>query len=415
MKKSINKKEAEEIISKSLSALGLSEDMETNPLIMKEVIKEMKLDDFEGTVNIFNLKEIQSEPKEFNPLFVDIKKALINSHPAIIEFLELALKKKWFKKSDSITKSAHILFVLEHLTSSICNDDLFFDKIHTHIKLKEREYGLDLSSPIKALFNLYHLSHTFFGSVKALTVDPMMIHINPKYRDFKLSKDELKTCYKNHRLNYFEYKLLKRKNKIKSFLDLGKINIYEAGITDYNKGFNANALCAEALSEELNNLDIDIKYKKMLIAPANSKNPFYKQFSENYSIDFPVSQKWQSLYVSWNLAFVLGHLDNLDILFPKLLLPSVLGVKSNQFIETRVVSLWLSIIFYIFRLEENKTLSGPQNRIEMAVEFGKINKKYAVELARRDLHESEKEFKEKYNRFFAHIYRNFFKITRNFF
>jgi hypothetical protein len=415
MKKSINKKEAEEIILKSLSALGLSEDMKTNPLIMKEVIKEMKLDDFESTANIFDLKEIQSKPKEFKPLFVDIKKALINNHPAVIEFIELALKKRWLKKSDNIIKSAHILYIFEYLTSSICNDDLFFNEIHAHIKLKEKEYGLDLSNPIKALSNLYRLSHTFFGSVKALTIDPMMIHINPQFRDFKLSKEELKTCYKKHKLNYFEYKLLKRKNKIKSFLELGKINIYEAGIADYNKGFRSNALCAEALSEELNNLEIDIKYKKMLIAPANSKNPFYKQFSENYSIDFPVSQRWQSLYVGWNLAFVLGHLDNLDILFPKLLIPSVLSVKSNQFIEARVVSLWLSIIFYIFRLEENKTISGPQNRIEMAQEFGKINKKYAIELANKDLHENEKEFKQLYNRFFSHRYQNFFKIISNFF
>tara|TARA_Y100000310_G_scaffold326513_2_gene391492 strand:- start:621 stop:1868 length:1248 start_codon:yes stop_codon:yes gene_type:complete len=415
MRKSINKKEAEEIISKSLSVLGLSENIKTNPLIMKEVINEMKLDDFESTANIFDLQEIQTKEKEFRPLFVDIKKALINNNPAIIEFLELALKKGWLKKSENIVKSAHILYIFEFLTSAICNNDVFFDEIHTHIKLKEKEYGLDLSNAIKALFNLYHLSHTFFGSVKALTVDPMMIHINPRFRDFKLSKKELKTCYKNHRLNYFEYKLLKRKNKIKSFLELGKINIYEAGITDYNKGFKSNALCAEALSEELNNLNTNIKYRTMLIAPANSKNTFYKQLSENYSIDFPVSQNWQSLYVSWNLVFVLGHLDNLDILFPKLLIPSVLGVKSNQFIEARVVSLWLSIIFYIFRLEENKTLSGPKDRFVMAQEFGEINKKYAIELANKDLHENEKEFIKLYNQFFSHRYLNFFKILKNFF
>lgn len=243
----------------------------------------------------------------------------------------------------------------------------------------------------------------------------MMVHINPRFREFKLSEEELKTCYKNHRLNYFEYKLLKRKNKIKSFLELGKLNIYEAGITDYNKGFKANALCAEALSEELNNLNINIRYRKMLIIPANSKNCFYKQLTENYSIDFPVSQRWQSLYVSWNLAFVLGHLDNLDILFSKLLIPSVLSVKSNQFIEARVVSLWLSINFFIFRLEENNTLPGHHNRFEIAQEFGKINKKYAIELVNRDLHESEKDFRQRYNRFFSHRYLNFLKIVKNFF
>lgn len=61
MKKSVNRKEAEGIISESLSVLGLSEDMKTNPLIMKEVIKEMKLDDFESTAKIFDLQEIQTK------------------------------------------------------------------------------------------------------------------------------------------------------------------------------------------------------------------------------------------------------------------------------------------------------------------------------------------------------------------
>jgi hypothetical protein len=414
MIKKISKNEAEEILNKSLKALGLSKDMRTNPLVMKKIIKEMNLSDFESSTTLFDLKEIQLKQKSFKLLFTDIKKSLISNHPAIIEFLQLSLKRGWLKKSEVVIKSIHVLYILEYLTSATCNDDTFLDEIHTHIKLKEKEYGIDLNHPIKALFNLFHLSHTFFGSVKTLTIDPMMIHLNPKFRDFKLSKDELKNFFKKHKLNYLEYRLLSRENKIKSFLDLGRINIYEAGITDYDAGYKLNTLCSEALSEELKDMNINVKYKKMLIIPENTRNPFYKQLSKNYSIDFPVTNKWQSLYITWNMAFILGNLDNLDILFPKLLIPSVLSVRSNQFIEPRVISLWFSINNVIFRLEQGKNLPAPKNRTEMAQEWGKINKKYAIELVNRDLHENEEKFQQSYHRFFDHRTRNFFKILKTF-
>ena len=153
----------------------------------------------------------------------------------------------------------------------------------------------------------------------------------------------------------------------------------------------------------------------MLIYPIKSKNPFYKKFSKNYSINYPVNEEWQSLYISWNMAFILGNVNNLDVLFPKLLIPSVLSVKCHQFIEPRVISLWLSINNIIFRLKDLKDLKGPKNKEKMANEWGKINKKYAIKLAKRDLHEDSKILKNKFSRMFSHPYYHFFQLLRHFF
>ena len=92
MKKTINKKDTKKIISKSISALGLSENMKTNPMVMKEIIKEMRLDDFSSKSQILNLNEFITKEQSFKPIFLDIKKALLAKHPAIIKFLSLALE-----------------------------------------------------------------------------------------------------------------------------------------------------------------------------------------------------------------------------------------------------------------------------------------------------------------------------------
>jgi hypothetical protein len=411
MKKRIKKEEAEEIISKSLAALGLSENMETSPILMKKIIKEIKLNNFESKTNKIDLSEIQREPQSLKPLFLDIKNALTVNHPAIIEFLEVALKKGWLKKTDMSVRAVHFLYILEYLTSAMCNDNLFFNEFCSFIRLKEKKHKTSLDNPIKAFFKIYQLSGTFFGLVKTLSVDPIMIHFSSRFRNFKLSKKQLSRCLKKGELNYFEYKLLTRKNKTESFNDLMKINLYEAGIADYNKKLDSNAFCAMALFEELKNDKIDIKYRKMKIIPKFSKNLFYQKLEENYSVDFPVSQEWQSLYISWNLAFIFGNLNNLDILSSKLLIPSILKVPSEQFAETRTISLWLAIKCVIFRLTENIDISGPENKNEIVREWGKINKKYAIDfLIQKKFYENKKETEKAYKNFYKNRYLKFFKL-----
>ena len=72
---------------------------------------------------------------------------------------------------------------------------------------------------------------------------------------------------------------------------------------------------------------------------------FYESLveDENYFPTFAFHQDWVSLYETWNMAFILGELNNLHYLFPKLLIPSVLNAKSENFLGARIIALWLSI------------------------------------------------------------------------
>jgi hypothetical protein len=114
------------------------------------------------------------------------------------------------------------------------------------------------------------------------------------------------------------------------------------------------------------------------------------------------------------MAFVLGNLEDLDLIFPKLLIPSIIDAKSDNFLAVRFISLWLTINFTIFRKYEKKEIIGPTNKIEMAKAWSNINKKYAFSLAKKETHEDSQILKKYYNRFFSHPFWSLFKLMKNF-
>ena len=131
---------------------------------------------------------------------------------------------------------------------------------------------------------------------------------------------------------------------------------------------------------------------------------------------FTFSQNWVSLYISWNMAFLLGELDELDILFPKLLIPSLINSKSENAGGVRTVSLWLSTNNYLFRKSRNvKNVKRPSNKVEMSKVWAGINKKYAFDLAKKETHEESKELMQHYTQFFSQPVLNLMKYIVLFF
>jgi hypothetical protein len=102
------------------------------------------------------------------------------------------------------------------------------------------------------------------------------------------------------------------------------------------------------------------------------------------------------------MCFILSELNNLHLLVPKLLIPSVLSAKKEDYIYTRVIALWLALNHYIMRqLEKIPEVTGPANRDEMARAWGKINRKYADNLVRQSKTLSPQAVQDKYNNFFG--------------
>jgi hypothetical protein len=413
-------KSKKEVVEKSFSLLGLSNDLMTNPTTIKKVLKEIRLDDFDTKNKIISkfLQENKNKPKKLDSMFKIIKKAILKKHPAIIEFLELGNKKNWFKPSKNIIKAVHVAYILEAFTVTMCNDHDFFIEVQNHYKKKEKELGLNTQHPFRTFVNALKISPHFFDIAKPFSLDPFLVYFKLQrgLSKTQLQKEELKKLYENEEINYIEYRLLSpiKQNHNQHINELVRINIYEAGITEYKNGFIANALCAHTLCEYLKINHPKTIFKRKIVIPENN-NSFYKPYSQkSFFPTIETSQSWASLYTTWNMAFVLGNLNNLELILPKLFIPSLIDAKNENFLGVRFVSLWLTINFAIFRKSDNTETYGPENKTEMTQAWADINKKYSFAVAKNEIHEDSKMLSKYYKRFFSHPFWNLFKLVRNF-
>jgi len=89
------------------------------------------------------------------------------------------------------------------------------------------------------------------------------------------------------------------------------------------------------------------------------------------------SDEWTQLYETWNLAFVTGNVHNLYLVYPKLLIPSVLLAANDKFIFHRVLALWLSLHFYVMSdLAKKPQLRFPE-QTALAKLWGKVNLRFS--------------------------------------
>jgi len=375
MKTSKTKEQAKMIIEKSIVAFGLPQNMKTDPKIMKSVIRELKLNNFKSKNKQMNkfFKDAVSKPQKLQPLFDNIKRGILSKHPAIVEFADLALKKNWFKPSKRIIRSIHVIYILEALTATMCNNHDFFIEVQDHYKNNEKKLGLNTIHIFRTVIHALGISRNLFIIAKAYTVDPLMIYFRIQCGLSKshLTKNDLKKLYKNNDINYLEYRLLSpiHKKGLEHINELIRINIYEAGITEYRNNLKINAISAYELSEDIKNNPPSTIFKRENVIPERNTDPFYASITKKENL-FPIikfNQNWISLYITWNMAFVLGNLKNVDIIFPKLLIPSIINAEGDNFIGARIISLWMTINHDIFRHYEKTEFLGPTNKTEMAI------------------------------------------------
>lgn len=421
--KKINRKHARHVIEQSMAALGLDMNMETDPAIVKSLLREMRLDDFQTDFAPMKkfFADALAKPQGLQPMFKSIIDGICNKHPAIVEFAELALKKKWFSPSPHILRAAHVTYILEAMTAAMCNNHHFFLAAQDHIKSKEKMCGIDSRHIVQAFIRGFGICHSVFETIKALSVDAAMILFRTRHglSDSQLDREILSILQDKEGLNFVESKLLSRtaKNDLEHILKWIRINIYEAGITEYEKGFEDNAFCAQELNEDIQKNSPDTLFLNTKVVPENSMNAFYQSLTNNHNLfpTFRFSKEWMSLYITWNMAFVLGDLDNVDLMMPKLLIPSVINAQNEHFLGTRAVSLWLSINSFLFRsIDSSALVTGPDNKKEMASAWGKINEKYALELARNQTHEAPQTLLKGFRHFFSFPLFNFLKAFGDF-
>ena len=383
----LNTEKSEQVIEDVMSELNLSYEMQTDVALIGEILNEIKLDDFQTSYLPMKLffDEIRTKPQELGPMISHVKWGLVNNGPAIIEFLSVALNKKWLSGSHYINKSVHIAYILEAITAAMCNSTVFYDEYVEHVHLKEKEIGIDREHKFKTFLKAFPGSLNFFGSAKAISLDMALVYFRVS-RDLagnQVTEQSINELYNQGKINFLEYKLLlplcgKGQCVCHDWL---RINIYEAAATEYKSGFSMNAMAAHVLADDVLKHCHPEQYLLRKVYPENAQGDFYTSLlGDNFVPVINLSNEWKNLYLTWNMTFILGELNNLHYLFPKLLIPSVLCAKSDNFLGVRIISLWVSINNALFlNFNHTEKLTAPENRREMALVWGEINRKYAEE------------------------------------
>ena len=375
--------EAGRVIDDALVALGLSYDMTTDLSIVREILGEMKVKDFLG--------RIDREPLDLGAMLRQVRWGLIAHAPAVVDFLSEALSKRWLSESPHVHKAVHVAFVLEAVTAAMCNSPVFFDDYVEHVYSKEKDIGIDHEHLFRSFLKMLPASLNFFGTAKAVSLDMAMVYFRVgRYLGGAVDRQSLDELYAAGRISLLERKLVlplcgKGQCVCNDWL---RINIYEAGITEYKNGFPMNAMAAHVLAEHVLAHCHRESFQLRRVEPQGPTGDFYASLAgdDNYFPVVDLSEDWKSLYLTWNMAFILGELDNLHYLFPKLLIPSVLCSKSENFLGARIISLWVSInSALLLNFHPVDKVTGPSHRREMAGAWGEINQRYAEDLYRTDI------------------------------
>lgn len=372
-------------VERAIKALGL-EDQTSDPAIIETVLETYQLHDLQTENEVIRrlLRRARSTPQSLMPLVRCIG-ANLSNHPAIIEFLEHALE--WLSPSPHVTRALHTTYILEALVSGMNNDASFFAEVHDHLKRKERERGIDTRRFARSFLHALGITHSLFKTIKAFSVDPAMTYLRV-HRTGDL-----------HGLTKLERRLIESPER--ELLDLITLNIYEAGITDHRAGRRSNARCAHALSRMIEENQPSVSFEDGRIIPRHACSPSIRTSPETRILNVPVGNEWMRLYVAWNLAFVTGALDDWDLVIPKLLIPSIIGSKPEHFIQTRIISLWLTANTAYFRSHDRRSIARPAHHERIADAWGAINER---SLSRTYI--------ESADRFYAHPYRNWLRIAK---
>lgn len=321
--------------------LGIDIHMESDPVVMRTVLKdEMLLDDLDSVNTLLNVALLT--PINLQPMLEEIRNAIATQHPAISKFLCAAKASNLFPLMNEssrqiVTRLIHHTYILDRLTEAMFQDWKFMVELRKHLSKKRNEAGIRTEG-IGAAIDLYSTTGEIFEPMKTITMDWVFSEYERIREQGYIPPSDVTS----------------RQNGL-------VINIVEAVVTDRSKGFRNNALTGVALA-------VTPPEQVLIKTPGN----FF---------EYPLSQSWTSLYETWNMAFITGNMPNLNILYPKLLIPRVIAAKHNAYLFNRALSLWLAINFDLFAKTRGEHLELP-NAKALAKLWGDINIDYAQDFFR---------------------------------
>lgn len=299
------------MVDQAAEQLGFRPGTPVDTELVRSILKEeLYLEGFEAFSG--DMERLTRGKITMDSLVDAIKSAIRRRHPPILAFLEEIVPTGALKVSgdqeESVRRLLHRLLVVESLGQSIVESPDFLEGLHAHVLKVRAELGLE-GGCWRFFRAVWKASGTLFETAKTLTLELVI----DQYLGWRREGPGPLGAFQRFRKN------------------LGlKVNVLEAVLEGCFRGYRVNAhLGTKLLFSGVRAIEVvpETLAVKQLLPPG-----------------------WTIRYESWNLAFILGNLRNLDLLLPKLLVPTVLDAEEDDYLFRRGVLLWFMVNATLFNL-----------------------------------------------------------------
>lgn len=302
----------------------------------------MRLGELESVQELFSTE--LERPVSLLPMKAQIRKAIILKQPAVRDFLcealdqDLIPRVKDSETQDTVKRVMLRTYVLNKLTLEMAENYQFMIELNNHILAERAKFGIpsDLVGKLTVLKAIY--GGQMFGPTKIASMG-LVNQVFMQVRAYGVITPQAEQALK----------------------DALKLNILEASVTENMAGYHENAMTGAVLAA---------------IPPASIT---LQEGTRNLQWD--LTQEWNSLYETWNLAFITGNATYLQVYYPKLLIPAVIDADNLTYISNRAMALWLSLNFRLFAALSGQPDMQVPNEEALTSIWGSVNYGYAEELA----------------------------------
>ena len=339
----------------------------TDPQIITQILTNLKLDTLETKdEHLLNFLKNASTTSIDMTAFIDkVQSQLVDNEATctllgFIYFMQLISTHEIKKAAEILKLQINLLCVLEALTITLLNSDIFAMDIYKHF-LKRRNLYFP-GNPFVNFFFATPKAATLFERLKLISIEPAMLNFI-FHRTMGTSEETIQDidrfidAHGLSSINANNISIAKLDNKSLGTIPNMAINVIEAMYEDAtgrskNQGGVKNAIAALGLIQIMEDRKYpSIRYQSnSTILPEgitindDSTYPLLPGLvisnREKILNAFIVDKKWRDLYNSWNLRFVVANLDGLFLPL-KLIIPSVFSQKSDLFKDARVLALYM--------------------------------------------------------------------------
>ncbi len=355
-------------IGSALKRLGLGNVTNTDPNFMSDLLKDIDLDGFVPSNPRLKkmFQDLRDKPVALdsikNNIFAAIAKnaPLANTILAAAKMLDLTGAPSKDAQAQ-IKYSIHLMVILEVFTTLMVNDKSFSADVVDHLLGKR---GVKNPGNMEETFmRVLENTGDIFAPVKLCSVDPGAWRFRCwREHDGHPTKEQVDAFIEKYKLTGMNASVLR--NALNGAVDSEhrglRANIYEAVLaqTNLDNGGRENAQVGVALISALEhqgNGSYEAEYVSgRPVEHLRSDDEFWKAVYDHKSADghnvfskiHGMPKEWIDAYITWNMAFIANKFPEVaHITAAKLFIPSTLSADPQDYMATRVLSLWLTVNF----------------------------------------------------------------------